>query len=94
MDTVQTPQPAQVEEQDMATPVEAPLVAGHDRCDRCGAQAFVKTRHHLGRHPDEGPETVDLLWCKHHYDRHHTMLSQFVVLDEREKLNVRVVSSY
>lgn len=94
MDTVQTPQPAEVEEQDMATPVEAPLVAGHDRCDRCGAQAYVKTRHHLGRHPDEGPETVDLLWCAHHARQHESELAKFVVLDERVKLNVRPVASY
>lgn len=93
--TVQTDQTdPHVEEQDMATPVEAPLVAGHDRCDRCGAQAYVKTRHHLGKHPDAGPDTVDLLWCAHHFRRHQESLSEFVVLNETEKLNVSIVSSY
>lgn len=29
-----------------------------DRCDGCGAQAYVVTRDHAGR---------DLLWCAHHY---------------------------
>lgn len=86
-----------VEEKDMATPVDTtaePELTGHDRCDRCGAQAYVKTRHHLGKHPDEGPDTTDLLWCAHHYRMHHQMLSEFVVLDETGKLNVSIVSSY
>lgn len=34
----------------------APLTAA-DRCDRCGAQALVRTHHATG----------PLLWCGHHY---------------------------
>ena len=88
---IQTPQ---VEEKSMDTPATEPSLTARDRCDRCGAQAYVKTRHPLGRHPDEGPQTVDLLWCAHHTQVHIDRLREFVVLDEREKLDVRPVASY
>lgn len=57
-----------------------------DRCDRCGAQAYVKV---VG-------STGELLFCSHHYDKimndpdSYTKMMDFMleVVDEREKLNV------
>lgn len=40
-----------------------------DRCDRCGAQAFARTRHDHGF----------LLWCAHHYREHADGLSDHLV---------------
>lgn len=34
-----------------------PALTAHDRCDRCGAQAVVRTVMRSG---------LDLLWCGHH----------------------------
>lgn len=48
-----------------------------DRCDRCGAQAFVITQH-----TDEA-----LLWCAHHYREHETKLVEHKVLDLRSTIN-------
>lgn len=36
-----------------------------DRCDRCNAQARVRTHHHAG----------DLLWCAHHWRKYHEALN-------------------
>lgn len=85
-----------VEERVMESPapVEPPLVQQQDRCDRCGGQAYVKTRHPLGRHDEAGPETADLLWCGHHFRANEEALTPLVVLDERDKLTAPVVSSY
>lgn len=41
----------------------------HDRCDRCGAQAFARTRHSHGF----------LLWCAHHYREHESVLADHLV---------------
>jgi hypothetical protein len=41
-----------------------PLLA-RDRCDRCGAQAHVATRHEGG----------ELLWCCHHFTEHEAELT-------------------
>lgn len=50
-----------------------------DRCDRCGAQAFV-----WARFTDEG-----LLFCGHHFARWETAIraSARFVLDERHRIN-------
>jgi hypothetical protein len=48
-----------------------------DRCDRCGAQAFVVTSH-AGRL---------LQWCGHHYRAHEKKLSPHKVLDLRSTIN-------
>lgn len=49
-----------------------------DRCDRCGAQAWVKTTGVSG----------ELLFCSHHYNKVKENLSKwaFEVIDERERL--------
>lgn len=52
-----------------------------DRCDRCGAQAYVRTRHPL----DHG-RTTDMLWCGHHAHEHRAMLAGCIVVDERSTL--------
>lgn len=51
-----------------------------DRCDRCGAQAYVKARIKTGG---------ELLFCAHHGDENALTLIQnghIIVIDEREKL--------
>lgn len=57
-------------------PVEQVPLTALDRCDRCGAQAYVRTEH------DPGP----LLWCAHHAAAHRLALSPFVVQDETHRL--------
>lgn len=50
-----------------------------DRCDRCGAQAFVLTR--------QGG--LDLMWCVHHFREHGAALAEagaVVVTDERKRV--------
>lgn len=53
-----------------------------DRCDRCGAQAFVLVEIASGG---------DLLFCGHHYARHELALLAVTsrVTDEREFINAR-----
>lgn len=83
MTTPTTPVAAEVP--DMGTKTLAALTA-NDRCDRCGAQAYVATAH----------LRADLLWCKHCFERRieteagpvtqADLLANFVVVDERHKL--------
>lgn len=49
-----------------------------DRCDRCGAQAWVKASGVNG----------ELLFCSHHYNKVKTNLSQWAyeIIDETERL--------
>jgi len=47
-----------------------------DRCDRCGAQAYVATAH----------AAALLLWCAHHYTAHEEALQEFLAIDERGRL--------
>lgn len=55
-----------------------------DRCDRCGAQAYVMVKGSTG----------DLLFCGHHYDKimnnpdSYTKMMSFMleVIDERDRL--------
>lgn len=46
-----------------------PILDAHQRCDRCGAQAY--TRYH---HPDR--TTHDLQFCLHHTRLHHEGLGR------------------
>lgn len=46
-----------------------------DRCDRCGAQAFVITQHEAG----------PLYWCGHHFGPHELTLR--TVVDNRSMIN-------
>jgi hypothetical protein len=51
----------------------------HDRCDRCGSQAYVQVSLPTGQ----------LLFCAHHYQEYEAHLRPIVtaVLDERERLH-------
>lgn len=54
----------------------------HDRCDSCGAQAFVRVE----------KDTRDLLFCAHHYSRFEADLfvqGFTVAQDERSEVNVK-----
>ena len=61
------------------------LLDATDRCDRCGAQAYVKVI---------GKNNSDLLFCSHHYNKamdnaigYDSMMKfAITVVDEREKL--------
>ncbi|MCL2465591.1 MAG: hypothetical protein FWF28_11070 [Micrococcales bacterium] len=63
----------------MSTPVMEPLNA-HDRCDRCGAQAYVRVTL---------PSGNDLLFCAHHSRAHSDKLHQVAlnIHDETAKLS-------
>ena len=49
-----------------------------DRCDSCGAQAYVMVKGVNG----------ELLFCSHHYNKNKIALKEFAyeIIDEREKL--------
>lgn len=49
-----------------------------DRCDRCGAQAYVRATTIAG----------DLLWCGHHFHEYEPRLREVSIFihDERERL--------
>lgn len=51
-----------------------------DRCDRCGAQAYVKAM--LG-------DDLELLFCGHHYRDHEVKLAAAgaVIVDERHRID-------
>lgn len=61
------------------------LLDATDRCDRCGAQAYVKVI---------GKNSLDLLFCGHHYNKAmdnavgYDKMMKFAleVVDERERL--------
>lgn len=55
-------------------------LTGHDRCDRCGAQAYVSV--HL-------PTGAPLLFCGHHYAANERALNRaaLVIRDERARLH-------
>ena len=53
------------------------LLDARDRCDSCGAQAYVRVYLESG--------TLD--FCSHHYNKFENKLTALEVRDEREKLN-------
>jgi hypothetical protein len=62
------------------------LVKG-DRCDSCGAQAFVQVTL---------PNDLELLFCGHHFTEHEaSLLTQGAVVtaDERHTINTRPSTS-
>jgi len=63
----------------MTTSTEAPVMElkASDRCDRCGAQAFVATGH----------DGSVLLWCAHHFHENEAALAVFVLVDNTDTLN-------
>ena len=62
----------------MTTMATSPLTA-LDRCDRCGAQAYVRVTLTSG---------ADLLFCAHHYRGNETPLRELAaaIHDESERL--------
>ena len=58
-----------------------------DRCDSCGAQAYVHVTGVSG----------DLLFCSHHFNKWEEKIREFAfeIIDEREKLNEnRLIGSH
>lgn len=72
-----------VEAQVMEAPPAPPpaTLKATDRCDRCGAQAYVRTKH-----PTTLGKVLPLDWCAHHFEKHHEHLEALVVVDQRERL--------
>jgi hypothetical protein len=60
-----------------------PINAG-DRCDRCGAQAYVRALL---------PGRRELLFCAHHYRQHAPALAEVAreIRDEMEQLAMKMV---
>ena len=58
---------------------KADALTAADRCDRCGAQAYVRTRM-------QGD--LELLWCGHHWGEHGDKMKPLAVdiHDETHKL--------
>lgn len=57
-----------------------PALSAADRCDRCGAQAYVRVVLAGGG---------ELLFCRHHYTEHEDKLRGVAIAvdDERENIN-------
>ena len=55
-----------------------------DRCDRCGAQAYVKAT-------IPGSDGLELLFCGHHFRAHEVMLrtTGAMIQDERHRIDER-----
>jgi hypothetical protein len=64
------------------TTVEAPRLTAHDRCDRCGAQAYVKFVLAAGG---------ELMFCAHHARAHADALrpQSTEVIDETDRLDAK-----
>jgi hypothetical protein len=64
---------------------ETDTLNAHDRCDSCGAQAYVWINGVSG----------DLLFCGHHFTKNEDKLRAyaFEIIDERHKLSVKRESS-
>ncbi|WP_341855309.1 hypothetical protein [Brachybacterium sp. GPGPB12] len=62
--------------------LEAPRLTAHDRCDRCGAQAYVKVSLEAGG---------ELMFCAHHARAHEDALKGIAseVIDETERLHLK-----
>lgn len=57
----------------------APTLTAADRCDRCGAQAYVRARLHVGG---------ELLFCVHHGRQHLPALRDHAdIHDESQRLS-------
>ena len=64
---------------EVTTTLDASRLTAADRCDRCGAQAYVRTILMSGS---------DLLFCAHHWHENETQLREVAVeiFDETERL--------
>jgi hypothetical protein len=69
----------------MTETLTEPLIKVADRCDRCGAQAFVLVKGMSG----------ELLFCGHHFAKFEEKLTQFAyeIVDERDRINNKSESS-
>lgn len=67
----------------MTTALAAPALSAVDRCDRCGAQAYVRVVLANGS---------DLLFCGHHWSRHGDAIRTTAaeVIDETHRLSAPV----
>ena len=76
MDTLARPVPA----------VDSPALTLADRCDRCGAQAYVRATL---------PSGADLVFCGHHGNAHRASLlvAGAGIQDETDRLTTRRESS-
>lgn len=63
---------------DVSTQIELPVLTARDRCDACGAQAYVRVE----------LESGSLLFCAHHARKHADALAQVAtsILDETARL--------
>jgi hypothetical protein len=61
----------------------APTLSAADRCDRCGAQAYVRARLHTGG---------ELLFCAHHGRQHLRRLREHAEIDD-ETQRLREISA-
>lgn len=63
----------------MTPTLDARPLAATDRCDRCGAQAYVRT---------VLPSGSELLFCRHHWHQNESQLRELgvSVQDETERL--------
>ena len=61
------------------TEVKEKVLQIADRCDSCGAQAFVLVKGMSG----------ELYFCGHHFAKHEDALNKFAyeIVDERDSLN-------
>jgi hypothetical protein len=59
---------------------DRPTLSAADRCDRCGAQAYVRVVLAGGG---------ELLFCRHHYSEHEDKLTAVAIAvdDERERID-------
>jgi hypothetical protein len=60
------------------------LIRVADRCDRCGAQAFVLAK----------VLETDLFFCGHHFHEHESKIREVAasVVDERDRINTKPVA--
>jgi hypothetical protein len=70
---------AQEEVHDVTTTIAASPFTAADRCDRCGAQAYVRATLESG---------LDLLFCAHHWHANETRLREIgaEIYEELERL--------
>ena len=67
-------------EDDVTTAVAPSTLTAEDRCDRCGAQAYLRVELQTGG---------ELLFCAHHAREHGDKLKEIAVavVDETDKLH-------
>lgn len=78
---------ADTQEVEEPTPTPSNILTNADRCDQCGAQAFIWVNM-----PDS---QNGLLYCVHHFNRNEAALRKVAIdfIDERHKVNAKASSS-